>query len=81
MRGPTDWAYDSEPEPGCAGRRLFQPRGKVLGGTSSMNAMVGTPATFGAPPPSPGEHTRTVLSEWGVTDDLIANCEAVQTIP
>jgi choline dehydrogenase len=38
--GPTDWAYESEPEPGCDGRRIPQPRGKVLGGTSAMNAMV-----------------------------------------
>lgn len=35
-----DWGYESEPEPGCANRRLPQPRGRVLGGTSAMNAMV-----------------------------------------
>jgi choline dehydrogenase len=40
MGGKTDWAYVSEPEPGCDGRRIPQPRGKVLGGTSAMNAMV-----------------------------------------
>ncbi len=40
MGGPTDWAFESEPEPGCDGRRIPQPRGKVLGGTSAMNAMV-----------------------------------------
>jgi choline dehydrogenase len=38
--GPTDWAFESEPEPGCDGRRIPQPRGKVVGGTSAMNAMV-----------------------------------------
>jgi choline dehydrogenase len=38
--GPTDWTFKSEPEPGCDGRRIPQPRGKVLGGTSAMNAMV-----------------------------------------
>lgn len=38
--GATDWKLYTEPEPGCANRRLPQPRGKVLGGTSSMNAMV-----------------------------------------
>ena len=32
-----DWAYESEPEPGCANRRIAQPRGRVLGGTSAMN--------------------------------------------
>jgi alpha-methylacyl-CoA racemase len=41
----------------------------------------GTPATPGALPPAPGEHTRTALSEWGLTDDVIAEYEAVQTIP
>jgi choline dehydrogenase len=40
MGGKTDWAFESEPEPGCDGRRIPQPRGKVLGGTSAMNAMV-----------------------------------------
>jgi choline dehydrogenase len=34
-----DWSYESEPEPGCAGRRIAQPRGKVLGGCSAMNGM------------------------------------------
>jgi choline dehydrogenase len=38
--GKTDWAFESEPEPGCAHRRITQPRGRVLGGTSSMNAML-----------------------------------------
>ncbi|HXY64048.1 MAG TPA: GMC family oxidoreductase N-terminal domain-containing protein [Mycobacterium sp.] len=38
--GPTDWKLQTEPEPGCADRRMEQPRGKVIGGTSSMNAMV-----------------------------------------
>jgi choline dehydrogenase len=40
MHGVTDWAFETEPEPGCADRRMFQPRGKVIGGTSAMNAMV-----------------------------------------
>jgi choline dehydrogenase len=35
-----DWDYQTEPEPGCEGRSLFVPRGKSLGGSSSMNAMV-----------------------------------------
>ena len=34
-----DWAYETEPESGCAGRRVAQPRGRVLGGCSAMNAM------------------------------------------
>jgi choline dehydrogenase len=40
MGGATDWAFESEPEPGCDGRRIPQPRGKVIGGTSAMNAML-----------------------------------------
>jgi choline dehydrogenase len=35
-----NWAYESEPESGLGNRTLFQPRGKVLGGTSSINGMV-----------------------------------------
>ncbi|MBV8733361.1 MAG: GMC family oxidoreductase N-terminal domain-containing protein, partial [Solirubrobacterales bacterium] len=35
-----DWNYMSEPEPALFGRRLFLPRGKVIGGSSSMNAML-----------------------------------------
>lgn len=34
-----DWAYESEPEPGCANRRIALPRGRVLGGCSAMNGM------------------------------------------
>jgi choline dehydrogenase len=35
-----DWNFMSEPEPGLFGRRLFIPRGRMLGGSSSMNAML-----------------------------------------
>ena len=35
-----DWGYTSEPEPHLGGRRLAAPRGKVLGGSSSINGMV-----------------------------------------
>jgi choline dehydrogenase-like flavoprotein len=35
-----DWEYNTEPEPHCDNRSLFVPRGKVLGGSSSMNAML-----------------------------------------
>lgn len=39
-RTEVDWDYVSAPEPGCGGRRISLPRGKVLGGSSSINAMV-----------------------------------------
>jgi choline dehydrogenase len=35
----VNWSYLTEPEPGLDGRRLYWPRGKVLGGSSSINAM------------------------------------------
>jgi GMC oxidoreductase len=38
---PTvNWCYETEPDPGASGRRVFWPRGKVLGGSSSINGMV-----------------------------------------
>lgn len=35
-----DWGFSSEPEPHLGGRRLATPRGKVIGGSSSINGMV-----------------------------------------
>jgi choline dehydrogenase len=34
------WPYRSEPEPNLGGRRIFTPRGRVLGGSSSINGLV-----------------------------------------
>jgi choline dehydrogenase len=36
----TDWRFRTEPEPGLNGRSLIYPRGKVLGGCSSINGMI-----------------------------------------
>jgi choline dehydrogenase len=36
----TDWCYSTEPEPGLNGRSIGYARGKVLGGCSSINAMI-----------------------------------------
>jgi choline dehydrogenase len=44
-----DWRYESEPEPGLNGRRIYHARGKVLGGSSSINGMIfqrGNPLDF-----------------------------------
>jgi len=40
FRTRYDWDYDSHDEPALNGRRIFLPRGRVLGGTSSLNAMI-----------------------------------------
>ena len=37
---PLDWDYHTEPEPHCDGRSLYLPRGRGLGGSSGMNAML-----------------------------------------
>jgi choline dehydrogenase len=46
-----NWNYETEPEPALQGRRLWWPRGKVVGGSSSINAMCyvrGVPADYDA---------------------------------
>ncbi|MGH3412782.1 MAG: GMC family oxidoreductase N-terminal domain-containing protein, partial [Marmoricola sp.] len=35
-----DWKYESDPEPAMNGRRVYHARGKVLGGSSSINGMI-----------------------------------------
>jgi choline dehydrogenase len=39
-RTRLDWNYTTEPQPGLDGRKLFWPRGKLIGGSSSINAMI-----------------------------------------
>ena len=36
----VNWCYETEPDPNLGGRRVFWPRGKVLGGSSSINGLV-----------------------------------------
>ncbi len=38
--GQANWAFETVPQAGLNGRRGYQPRGKVLGGSSSINAMI-----------------------------------------
>src|SRR3954447_105437 len=40
FKSAYDWDLTSEPDPGLDGRRTYLPRGRMLGGSSSMNAMV-----------------------------------------
>ncbi len=61
-----DWQYESEPEPFMGGRRIYHARGKVLGGSSSINGMIfqrGNPGDYEAWAERPG------MEEWGY-----ANC-------
>ena len=52
-----DWKYESEPEPFMNGRRVYHARGKVLGGSSSINGMIfqrGNPMDFDRWATAPG---------------------------
>ena len=45
----VNWRFEADPDPGLDGRRVYWPRGKVLGGSSAINAMVycrGLPSDF-----------------------------------
>ncbi|MGI8675852.1 MAG: choline dehydrogenase [Nocardioidaceae bacterium] len=56
-----DWRYQSEPEPHMGGRRVFHARGKVLGGSSSINGMIfqrGNPLDYQRWAAEPG------MKEW-----------------
>jgi choline dehydrogenase len=61
-----NWGFETEPEPGLGGRRLHTPRGKVLGGSSSINGMVwvrGNPLDF-------EDWAALGASGWGFADVL-----------
>lgn len=61
-----NWDYATEPEPNCNNRQIFVPRGKVLGGTSSINAMIyarGHPLDY-------DQWRQTGLKGWGYQDVL-----------
>jgi choline dehydrogenase-like flavoprotein len=64
----SDWMFKTEPEPGLNGRVLAYPRGKVIGGSSAINAMIsmrGQAADY--------DHWRQLgLSGWGWDDVLPA---------
>jgi choline dehydrogenase len=65
-RSRFDWDLETEPEPGLGGDRTFIPRGRVLGGSSSLNAMVyirGNRADY-------DEWAEMGLAGWGYEDVL-----------
>ncbi|GAA1935415.1 GMC family oxidoreductase N-terminal domain-containing protein [Brevibacterium antiquum] len=43
FKSQVDWNYETIPQPGLDGRTVYWPRGKVLGGSSSLNAMMWVP--------------------------------------
>lgn len=57
-----DWAYESEPEPQMNGRRIYHARGKVVGGSSSINGQI---YQRGNPMDYEGWGQREGLSQWG----------------
>jgi choline dehydrogenase len=45
FKSEVDWDYQTEPEANLGGRSVYWPRGKVLGGSSSLNAMMAIPGS------------------------------------
>jgi choline dehydrogenase len=61
-----NWGYETEPEPGLDGRRIVWPRGKVLGGSGSINGLVflrGAPSDY-------DEWQRLGAQGWSYNDVL-----------
>jgi choline dehydrogenase len=62
----VNWMYETEPDPGANGRKLFWPRGKVLGGSSSINGLLyvrGQPADY--------DHWRQRGNQGWAWDDVL----------
>ena len=67
-----DWKYESEPEPNMNGRRIYHARGKVLGGSSSINGMIfqrGNPLDYERWAADPG------MASWSYA--VRGGCEAL----
>jgi choline dehydrogenase len=66
FKSPVDWNYSTDPEPHLHNRQLYWPRGKLLGGSSSINAMIyirGNPLDY--------EHWKSLGNDgWGFSDVL-----------
>jgi choline dehydrogenase-like flavoprotein len=66
-RSEVDWGYRTAPQPGLGGREVYFPRGKVVGGCSSINAQI---ALRGYP----ADYDGWGIPEWG-WDDLAPSFE------
>jgi len=86
----TDWLYFTEPDPGLNGRQLRYPRGKVLGGCSSINGMIymrgqardydgwGAGSGFGA---NPGWSWADCLPHFMAHEDFHKGADAFHAAP
>lgn len=66
LKSEVDWSYETEPQACVNGRKMFWPRGKMLGGSSSINAMIyqrGNPADYDG-------WAKMGNEEWGWEDVL-----------
>ena len=78
-----DWQYESEPEPFLNDRRIYHARGKVLGGSSSINGMIfqrGNPLDYERWAADPG------MADWDYAHCLpyfkrMENCLAAEGTP
>lgn len=62
----NNWAYETVPQPGLGGRRGYQPRGRALGGSSALNAMLyvrGHPSDY-------NDWAKAGCDGWGWSDVL-----------
>lgn len=62
----NNWAFETVPQPGLGGRRGYQPRGRALGGSSALNAMLyvrGHPSDY-------DDWARSGCDGWGWSDVL-----------
>ncbi|MEO0564423.1 MAG: GMC family oxidoreductase N-terminal domain-containing protein, partial [Chloroflexota bacterium] len=81
FRTDVDWAYDTVPQVGMNGRVMFHPRGRVLGGSSTINAMIymrGNPLDYDgwAAAGNPGWAYDDVLPYFKRTEDFVNGADA-----
>ncbi len=75
FKSKFDWNYETTPQPELGGRTIYWPRGKVLGGCSSINAMMWVPGF-----PSDYEEWGRLAGDawgWGEFQRLLAKSEVV----